>query len=51
MFGSTIYYSNPERLRKLIYNKASKEILIRYKRNILYYILKLDKQICQAIIL
>jgi hypothetical protein len=47
-FGSTVYYSNPERLRKLIRNEASKGILVGYEGDTLYRILKPDGRICRA---
>ena len=43
IFSSIIYYNNLRKLKKFVYNEINKDILIKYKGNILYYILKLNK--------
>jgi hypothetical protein len=48
MFGSTVYYSNPGRSRKLIRDEACKGILVGYEGDTLCRILKSDGRICRA---
>jgi hypothetical protein len=40
-----VYYYNLGKLRKFIYNKIAKGILIGYKGDTIYYILKLNDHI------
>jgi hypothetical protein len=50
IFGSIIYYNNPEE-RKKLQDETIYSILIGYKDNTIYYILKLDGRItCNIII-